>query len=91
MREIRKGLQAGIDISNYAMLSMPYLKMRAIRKSAEDGLYFDDSEMARYNAGVLEQIHQAYLDKVDISEYVMRSSLNRFVFRLKKICLSISI
>lgn len=72
MREIRKGLQAGIDISIYALLNVPYLKMRAIRKSAEDGLYFDDSEMARYNAGVLEQIHQAYLDKVDISAYVKK-------------------
>ncbi len=72
MREIRKGLQAGIDISNYALLNVPYMKMRAIRQSAEDGLYFDDTEIGKYNAGVLDQIHKAYLDKVDISGYVRR-------------------
>jgi hypothetical protein len=72
MREIRKGLQAGIDISNYATLNVPYMKMRAIRQSAEDGLYFDDFEMKRYNAGVLNQMHKAFLEKVDISGYVKK-------------------
>ncbi|MCR5402528.1 MAG: FapA family protein [Butyrivibrio sp.] len=70
MREIRKGLQAGIDISKYAYVSMPYMKMRAIRESAEDGLFFDMTDIERYNAGILRQIHKAYLDKVDISKYI---------------------
>lgn len=72
MREIRKGLQAGIDISGYALLTVPYMKMRAIRESAEDGLFFDEAEIKRYTASVLDQMHKAYIDKVDISGYVRR-------------------
>ena len=72
MREIRKGLQAGIDISNYAHVSMPYLKMRAIRESAEDGLVFEQKDIDNYNAGILNQMHKAYVDKVDISKYLAR-------------------
>ncbi len=70
MREIRKGLQAGIDISNYAMASIPYMKMRVIREAAEDGLVFVQKDIERYNAGILEQMHKAYMDKVDIGEYI---------------------
>lgn len=70
MREIRKGLQAGIDISKYAYVSMPYMKMRAIRESAEDGLIFEPTDIERYNASILDQLHKAYLDKVDISKYI---------------------
>ena len=72
MREIRKGLQAGIDISAYGMLDIPYLKMRAARKSAEDGLVFDETDIRRNTAGILEQMHLAFVDKVDISGYVKR-------------------
>lgn len=72
MREIRKGLQAGIDISIYAHVSMPYLKMRAVRESAEDGLVFEQKEIDNYNAGILNQLHKAYVDKVDISKYLAR-------------------
>ena len=72
MREIRKGLQAGIDISIYAHVSMPYLKMRAIRESAEDGLVFEQKDIDNYNAGILNQMHKAYVDKVDISKYLAR-------------------
>ncbi len=72
MREIRKGLEAGIDISNYAALDVPYMKMRAVRESAEDGLIFDKKEITRYTAGVLNQLHLAFLDEVDISEYVKK-------------------
>lgn len=70
MREIRKGLAAGLDISVYAKVEMPYLKMRAIRKAAEDGLIFDQSTIDKYNARILEQMHLAYVDGVDISSYV---------------------
>ena len=70
MREIRKGLQAGVDISTYAMVSMPYLKMRAIRESAEDGVFFEGSDIIRYNAGILNQIHLAHNEGVDITEYL---------------------
>ena len=72
MREIRKGLQAGIDISLYARVSVPYLKMRAIRESAEDGLIFDQNDVDRYNAAVLNQIHKAYVDGIDISKYLAK-------------------
>jgi uncharacterized protein (DUF342 family) len=70
MREIRLGLQAGMDISSYAHVSMPYMKMRVIRESAEDGLNFSEQEIQRYNANILDQMHKAYLDKVDISKYI---------------------
>ncbi len=70
MREIRKGLEAGIDISHYASPSIPYMKMRAVRKSAEDGLVFSGSDINKYNASILEQLHLAHLDGVDISRYI---------------------
>ncbi|MBR4831627.1 MAG: DUF342 domain-containing protein [Butyrivibrio sp.] len=70
MREIRKGLEAGIDISHFSSPQIPYMKMRAIRKSAEDGLVFSDGEIAKYNASILEQLHLAYLDNVDIKRYI---------------------
>ncbi len=70
MREIRLGLLAGMDISIYAHVSMPYMKMRVIRESAEDGLNFSEQDILRYNANILDQMHKAYLDKVDISKYI---------------------
>ncbi len=70
MREIRKGLQAGIDISSYASVSTPFLKMRAIRESAEDGLIFTPAQIEGYNASILNQLHKAFLDEVDISKYI---------------------
>lgn len=70
MREIRKGLEEGIDISKYASVDIPYMKMRAIRKSAEDGLFFTDAQIQNYNASILEELHSAYNDKVDVSRYV---------------------
>ena len=70
MREIRKGLQSGMDISHYAHVSMPYMKMRVIRESAEDGLNFTETEIDRYNASILDQMHKAFLDKVDIGKYI---------------------
>ena len=70
MREIRKGLQAGLDISVYAHVDVPYMKMRAIRESAWDGLVFDNSTIQRYNASILNQMHKAYVDNVDIKKYI---------------------
>ena len=72
MREIRKGLQAGIDVSPFGMLDISYMKMRAARKSAEDGLHFEESDIRKYTAGVLEQMRLAFNDHVDISGYVKR-------------------
>ncbi len=70
MREIRKGLEAGIDISNYAAVDVPYMKMRAIRESAQDGLFFNEGQIRKYNASILDQMHKAFVDGVDISRYV---------------------
>ena len=70
MREIRKGLEAGIDISHYASPAIPYMKMRAVRKSAVDGLIFSGGEITKYNANILEQLHLAHLDGVDIQRYI---------------------
>ncbi|SFB70395.1 DUF342 domain-containing protein [Butyrivibrio sp. YAB3001] len=72
MREIRKGLQAGLDVSGYADVNMSYLKMRAIRESAEDGLFFDETSIGKYTASILDQMHKAYVDQVDISGYVRK-------------------
>ena len=70
MREIRKGLQAGVDVSKYAKVTMPFMKMRAIRESAEDGLVFDDATIDRYNASILNQMHKAHVENVDITKYI---------------------
>lgn len=70
MREIRKGLEAGIDISGYASVDIPYMKMRAVRESAEDGLFFDAKQIDKYNASVLDQMHKAFLEGIDISRYI---------------------
>ena len=70
MREIRKGLESGVDIGVYAHVSMPYMKMRVIRESAEDGLEFSQSDIDRYNANVLNQMHKARNEGVDISKYI---------------------
>ena len=72
MREIRKGLQAGIDISPYAMLDISHMKMRAARKSAQDGLIFTEAEIRRHTASVLEEMRQAHLDNINIDGYVKR-------------------
>ena len=72
MREIRRGLQVGIDISTYAMLDIPHMKMRAARLSAQDGLVFTEAEIRKYTASILEQMHQAHLDNINISSYVKR-------------------
>lgn len=70
MHEIRKGLEAGIDISNYASVTIPYMKMRIVRESAEDGLYFDEKQILAHDANVLDQIHKAFVDGIDINRYV---------------------
>ncbi len=70
MREIRKGLEAEIDVSLYAKVNIPSLKMRAVRRSAQDGLVFDENTINRFNAGVLNELHNAYVDKVDIRKYI---------------------
>jgi uncharacterized protein (DUF342 family) len=49
---------------------MPYMKMRVIRESAEDGLNFSQADIDRYNANVLNQMHKARNDGVDISKYI---------------------
>ena len=46
------------------------MKMRAVRKSAEDGLVFSGSDINKYNANILEQLHLAHLDGVDINRYI---------------------
>ena len=70
MAEIRIGLETNMDISLYARIDFPYLKMQTIRKSLTDGLTFTRKEIDSYSVGVLEQLHQAYLQQMDIREYV---------------------
>ncbi|RKM61052.1 DUF342 domain-containing protein [Butyrivibrio sp. CB08] len=70
MREIRKGLQAQLDVSTFAHVDIPYMKMRVIRESAEDGLVFDEYQIKRYSSGVLNQMHKAFRDNVDLGKYI---------------------
>ncbi len=70
MREIRKGLEASLDVSSYAYVDMPYMKMRVIRESAQDGLIFDEKKIHTFNYGILDQLHKAYVNNIDISKYV---------------------
>lgn len=70
MKEIRKALEDKLDVSVFAHIKIPYMKMRVARRSARDGLVFNEKLIANYDAGTLEQLHKAFLDKVDISSYV---------------------
>lgn len=70
MAEVRKGLLSNIDISIYAKQEIPYLKMRAIREGLESGLSFTEKQIATYDAGILDQLHKAHRDGVDIKKYV---------------------
>ena len=72
MREIRKGLQAQIDVSSYAHVNVPYMKMRVIRESAEDGLVFDEFQVQKYSSGILDQMHKAFRDNVDLGSYIQK-------------------
>lgn len=72
MREIRKGLEQNLDISTYARADLPYLKMRVIRRAMKDGLSFTEDEINRYSAGVLEELHKAFLDKINLQPYIDR-------------------
>ncbi len=70
MREIRKGLEAEIDVSTYAHVDMPYMKMRVIRESAEDGLVFSEEKVKEYGDGILNQLHLAFKENIDLSGYI---------------------
>lgn len=71
MAEIRLGIESNVDISLYARVSVPFQKMRVIRQSMHDGLFFDAGDIEKYDAGVLEQIHQAFLQGLDIKNYLL--------------------
>ncbi len=71
MREIRKGLVAQLDVSSYAHVNVPYMKMRVIRESAEDGLVFDEFQINKYSSGILDQMHKAFRDNVDLGKYIL--------------------
>ncbi len=70
MREIRKGLEAQIDVADYAHVDIPYLKMRVVRESAEDGFFLTEEQIKNYSSGILDQLHKAFLDGVDLSGYI---------------------
>lgn len=70
MREIRKGLEAQLDVSDYAYVDVPYMKMRVIRESAEDGLFFDKEKIHKYHYGILDQLHKAFKDNININKYI---------------------
>lgn len=73
MAEIRIGLENQTDISQYASIDIPYMKMRVIRESLEDGLEFDEKMIHSKDASTLEQIHLAFIDKVDLTPYIKQN------------------
>ena len=73
MQEIRLGLSNGTDISKFADVDIPYMKMRVVRESLDDGLDFDNRMIRAKDAATLEQIHLAFKEKIDISQYVRQN------------------
>lgn len=68
MEEIRLGLKEGLDISQYAKPEVSYEKMRQLRLGLSQGV-----KLAPYlnlDAGILREVREAKLAKVDISKYV---------------------
>ena len=70
MREIRLGLSENLDISSYAYPNITHLKMHVIRESLKDSCVFTKEQIKKFSASVLDQIHQAYLSKIDLSQYL---------------------
>lgn len=70
MCEIRKGLEQNLDISLYAKSDIPYLKMRVIRRAMKDGLTFNVKQIERYSAGILEELHKAFNEKINLQPYI---------------------
>lgn len=69
MAEIRMGLEQNLDISRYADPGIPYRKMHAIRDALAHGMTLDDETIARFEAGVIEQIVKARSMGVDVLGY----------------------
>ena len=70
MNEIRLGLIDNVDISVYAKTSIPAMKMKEARECMKAGLSLSTDEIVKYSAGVLRQLKEAYVRRVDISDYV---------------------
>jgi len=70
MQEIRLGLLENIDISAYAKYKIPFNKMRVVREAMMDGMLYKDYEITNLSSGVLGAMHNAFVRKIDISEYI---------------------
>lgn len=70
IKEIRKGLEAGLDVSGYALPEIPYQKMRELREGLLEGL--DLRPYMKLPAGILHQLRVARKKKLDIVKYVMQ-------------------
>ncbi len=70
MAEIRRGLETNVDISFYARPEIPARKMKVIRESMKDGLVFTEEQIGRFDADILNQLHQAFLVDINIKPYI---------------------
>lgn len=68
MEEIREGLKEGIDVKIYAQPDIPYQNMRQLRQALKDGL--DLSLYKKLPAGILQQLREALVAKVNIIPYI---------------------
>lgn len=70
LEEIQKGVEAGLDVSCYAVPEIPYQKMRELREGMMEGI--DLRPYLKLPAGILHQLRIARQKKLDISKYVLQ-------------------
>lgn len=70
IKEIRKGLEEGLDVSVYALPEISYQKMRELREGMLEGL--DLRPYMKLPSGILHQLRIARKKKIDISKFVMQ-------------------
>lgn len=68
MEEIRRGMTDGVDTTLYEDPDIPYDKMRQLRKGLRVGKNL--STYLKYPSGVMRQVRNAYIGKVDIDAYI---------------------
>jgi uncharacterized protein (DUF342 family) len=68
MEEIRKGLLSGVDVDKYGSLTVSYDRMRQVRIGLEQGI--DLSKYIKLSAGIICQVREAFIAKVNISDYI---------------------
>ncbi len=70
IKEIKKGIEDGLDVSGYALPEISYQKMRELREGMMEGL--DLRPYLKLPSGILHQLRIARQKKLDIAKYVLQ-------------------